>query len=180
MGAAARKLAHRAAPARPALRLVRGGRRSRARSNAAVAEIFRVAVVCLLVLGIAGMTRVALAVQATEASIDAYELRKELKAEEKATRTLEADRSTLAAPSRIEVLACETLNMARPIEVCYLELPGATDGPSDSPASPGAPDPAAGPTERLAVSGLLASLMDLAAGEAQVLLVGDMGLGQAR
>ena len=187
MGAAARKFAHSAAPARPVLRLVparspRGNARARAQAGAAV---FRVAAVCLLILATAGVARVALAAQAAEAAIDAWEVRSELKAERKATRSLEADRSSLVAPSRIEVLACETLNMSSPVEVCYLELPSlapeAVEPGSDAPTVDPAPQVADdGTGARAGVSGMLATLVDLAAGEAQVLLVGDMGLGTSR
>lgn len=187
MGAAARKLAHRAAPARPVLRLVparapRGRTRARAKAGAAA---FRVAAVCLLILASAGVARVALAAQAAEAAIDAWEVRSELKAERKTTRSLEADRSSLVAPSRIEVLACETLNMSSPVEVCYLEIPTLTpeavEQAPDVPAADSEPQVAEARADaRAGVAGMFATLVDLAAGEAQVLLVGDMGLGVAR
>ncbi len=179
MGAAARKIAHAhtAAPVRPVLRLVRGGhRRGAARSAAAASSAFRAVTLCLVVLAFAGVMRVTLAARAAEASIDAWELKAEVKAEKLVTRTLEADRSALAAPSRIEAVACQTLNMGRPTQVAYLELPSEDAvGGDAAPASPagnaGAEDPG---------SGVLATLMDLAAGEAQVMLVGDVGLGSLR
>lgn len=139
---------------------------------------------CLLVLITAGMTRVTLAAQAAEASIDAWELKQELRVEQQLTRTLEADRSSLAAHSRIENLACETLDMDRPVQVCYLELPGGA-----TPEAPGATDQVAGSpasaadaqaTSATARSGFIATLAHLAAGEAQALLVGNMGLGSIR
>jgi cell division protein FtsL len=181
VGAAARKIAHThtAAPVRPALRLVRGGRRrTAARSAAAASHVFRVAVVCLTVIICAGVLRVSLAASAAEASIDAWELQKQVKAERLVTRSLEADRSALAAPSRIEAVASQSLNMMRPVTVAYLELPSATSAADaaaevtlaanmqDEPASDG--------------PGVLDTLMDLAAGEAQVMLVGDVGLGSIR
>lgn len=181
MGAAARKIAHpnTAASARPALRLVRGGRRrSAARSAAAASSAFRVVTVCLLVLACAGVIRVSLAARAAEAAIDAWELQAEVKAERLVTRSLEADRSALAAPSRIEAVACQTLNMTRPAAVAYLELPSEASGAaaddavtmaSNEQARTGAQGP-----------GVLDTLMDLAAGEAQVMLVGDVGLGSIR
>jgi len=65
--------------------------------------------------------------------------------------------------------------------VCYLEYP-VTDEPAATPeegaesvrAAEASPAPA--PEE----GGLLRTMMDLAASEAQVLLVGDMGLGSLR
>jgi cell division protein FtsL len=178
VGAAARKIAHTAAPARPDLRLVPGGhRRAHRRSAAAASRAFRIATVCLVVLAFAGVARVSLAAQAAEASIDAWVLRAEVKAERLEARTLEADRSALVAPSRIEAVASQTLNMSRPTQVAYLQLPSDSQTPgqdvSGTPAGTAAPAPAEQGGER----GLLATLMDLAAGEAQVLLVGDVGLG---
>lgn len=169
MGAAARRMAHTATHAKPVLRLVHGTRRSARRSPSVDAsEAFRIAALCLVVLSFAGIMRVSLAASAAEATIDAWELRADVKAEKLTTRTLEADRSALAAPSRIEAVASQTLNMTKPTQVSYLQLPS---------------------TESMAVASgeevedrpaLLATLMDLAAGEAQVMLVGDVGLGSLR
>ena len=176
MGEAARRLAHTAAPARPALRLVATpGRHPRSRRR--TLGVAHIALVCCVIIGVSGFARVALAAQAAEAAVDAWGLRDALRVERQTARSLEADRSSLAAPSRIEALACETLNMDRPVEVCYLELPAAEsadvpDEPAAAPESGGAPGDAQGPT-------LLATLVDLAADEAQALLVGDMGLGEA-
>lgn len=179
MGAAARKIAHThtAAPARPALRLVRGGhRRGAARSAAAASNAFRVATFCLVVLAFAGVMRVTLAARAAEASIDAWALKAEVKAERLVTRTLEADRSALAAPSRIEAVACQTLNMGRPTQVAYLQLPS-----SEAVVPDGTPAvAAANVASEDSGSGVLDTLMNLAAGEAQVMLVGDVGLGSLR
>lgn len=114
--------------------------------------------------------RVSLAASAAEASIDAWKLRADVKAERLVTRTLEADRSALAAPSRIETIASQTLNMTKPTQVSYLQLPATADTPG---ATTDAEEKPAGP-------GMLATLVDLAAGEAQVMLVGDVGLGSHR
>lgn len=129
------------------------------------------AVLCLMVLAIAGAVRVSLAASAAEASIDAWNLRAEVKAERLVTRTLESDRSSLAAPSRIEAIASQTLNMAKPTQVSYLQLPA---------AAPDTAEPVAGEGDGEAGGQLLATLVDLAAGEAQVMLVGDVGLGSLR
>lgn len=128
-------------------------------------------VICFAVIAIAGVARVFLAASAAEASIDAWSLRADVKAERLVTRALEADRSSLAAPSRIEQIASQTLNMSRPTEVSYLELP--SDGASDAGEAVETPPAKAG-------SDLLATLVDLAAEEAQVMLVGDVGLGSLR
>ncbi len=170
---------HVAAPARPVLRLVRGGRRrSAARSAAAASGAFRVAMVCLTVLVCAGVIRVSLAASAAEASIDAWELQAQVKAERLVTRSLEADRSVLAAPSRIEAVACQTLNMTRPAVVAYLELPSDTSVTGSAVGAELVAEASAEPASD--GPGILGTLMDLAAGEAQVMLVGDVGLGSVR
>ncbi len=173
---AARRVAHGAIEKRQNLRLVPGSRRrSRARS-ARAAGTFRAVCVCFVLMALAGTVRVALAARAAEASMDAWELSAQVKEERLVGRTLEADRSALAAPSRIEAVASQTLNMTRPTQVSYLQLspPPASGG---SQAVTGA-TPAGAPSD--AESGLVATVMNLAASEAQVLLVGDVGLGSLR
>lgn len=133
-------------------------------------DAFRVVCLCLAVIAFAGVMRVSLAASAAEASIDAWKLRADVKAERLVTRTLEADRSALAAPSRIETIASQTLNMTKPTQVSYLQLPAGTAEADSAPAA----------EEKPAGDGVLATLVDLAAGEAQVMLVGDVGLGSNR
>lgn len=155
---------------------MRGGRKkSAARARAAASSLLRLVSIAVTILALAGLARVTFAAQAAEASIDAWELRAQVKAEQLAERALEADRSALAAPSRIEAVACQTLNMSRPTQVAYLELP--EDGAEvAAPVSAGA-EPAAADGEG---PDLLATLMELAADEAEVMLVGDVGLGSLR
>lgn len=174
MGAAARQLARdTVAPPRPRLRVVQStGRAARARSLATS----RVVAVCLLAFACAGALRVVFAVEAAEAAIDAAELRVELKNEQQTGRVLEADRSALAAPSRIEALACQTLSMDRPSDVRYIHL---ACGQSDQAAS-GEGAQTLGARAADIGGKLAATVLDLAAGEAQVLLVGDVGLGSLR
>lgn len=170
MGEAARKIAHShaAVPARPVLRVVgRDGKRTRTRTDARHAELLRVMALCLVLLVSAGMFRVSLTAKAAEATIDAWQLRKEVKAERLVSRSLEADRSALASPSRIEAVASQTLNMSRPTQVSYLELPSNAGDVSAERGEDGG-------------SRVWDVLMDLAASEAQVMLVGDVGLGSLR
>ena len=173
MGAAARKMVQTPAkPTRPRLRVVsdtRGSTRARTSDKAAVQ--FRIVAACLLVLACAGVLRVSLAVQAAEAAIDASALRAELKDERQEGRVLEANKGALAAPSRIEAIASETLNMRRPAEVTYIQLPEELAAAETADA---------GSARRARGPGVLSTLMDLAAGEAQVLLFGDVGLGPLR
>lgn len=176
MGAAARKTApvQTRQHARPSLTLLPGGRRhTRARAHASASHTFRLVVACMSVLALAGLVRVSLAAGAAEGAVDAWNLRSQVKAERLITRALESDKSYLAAPSRVEAVACETLNMCAPTEVAHLDLAqdaAAPDAAAAESVSGGADVP-----DRIGT--VLSTMLDLAAGEAQVLVVGDMGLG---
>lgn len=181
MGEAARKLTGRqAVPVRPQLRLVSSRTRpaSRRRSRAGDASAaFRLFCAALVLLALVGMLRITLAVQAQEAAIDANALRQQLKAEEQVATSLEADRSALAAPSRIESIASAALNMSEPAEVCYIDLPSAADATPEEMTEPVAEK---GDVPSAGIGSVVATLMDVAAGEAQVLLVGDVGIASAK
>lgn len=174
MGAAARKITptQTQQQSRPSLRLVPGGRsRGRAKAQAASSGVFRLAATCMTVLALAGLVRVSLAASAAEGAVDAWNLRSAVKAERLVTRALESDRSALAAPSRVEAVACETLNMCAPTQVAHLDL-------SETAAvAPAADTPVPDDKPTAVISKALGTVLDLAAGEAQVLVVGDMGLG---
>lgn len=178
MGAAARKYADsdRMTAARPHLRLAQASprrapapkRRSRTGMSA---MLFRVFCTAIVVLAAVGLVRVALAVQATEAAIEAVRIQQDIRAEELQSKSLEADASALAAPSRVAAIADSALNMTEAGSVSYITVPssGAGDAGSSGTASQASAD----------LGGLRAvvtSMMDVAAGEAQVLLVGDVGL----
>ncbi|MDO9556812.1 MAG: hypothetical protein Q7J82_04445 [Coriobacteriia bacterium] len=180
MGEAARKLTGRHAPvARPELRLVTSRpkpvvkRRAR-RGDAAMA--FRIFCAGMIVLAVVGMLRITFAVHAQEAAIDANDLRKVIQVEEQATKALEADRSALAAPSRIESIASAALNMQTPVEICYINLPVAAES-ADGAEKPFSTEDSG---ERSRVAKVISTMMDVAAGEAQVLLVGDVGIASAK
>jgi len=176
MGAAARKIADsRHMPAaRPHLRLVAASapkKRSRtsARAKSSSANLFRICCAAMVLVACVGMVRISLAVQAEQTAIDAVSLRDDIRSEELASKSLEADASALKAPSRIEAIAGSALNMAAAQKVKYIALPadatladasGATSSKSDGSG----------------VGGVVSKIMDLAAGEAQVMLVGDVGL----
>ncbi len=172
MGLAARKLdAHETRRVRPHLRLVpssrarRGPRRaSRARSQLAVT-----CCVVLVALAMLGIVRVSLAVRATEAAIDAKELQDRIRAAELESTVLEADRSQLAAPSRIEAIASNALGMRSEGHVRYIALTANDHAAAKVRSS----------SER-APSRALDTVLDIVAGEAQVLLVGDVGLASSR
>ncbi|MCE5204329.1 MAG: cell division protein FtsL [Actinomycetia bacterium] len=180
MAVAARKLDHgQTVSGRQTLRLVtappsRGVRTvspTRRRSRHAQAPVvFGVFCAVAVFLAAVGLLRVTLAVRAAEDAIDAVELERSIKAEQLASKSLEADCSTLAAPSRIKAIAGSTLKMTGPGEVRYITL-----AEQSTPAMA---------SEESSRTGVLASaldtVMDLAAGEAQMLLVGDMGLSASR
>lgn len=176
MAVAARKLDHgRTVVRQPALRLVttapvRGGRpRPRARGRSSSSLVFRACCVAMVALACVGLLRIALAVQAAEAAIDTMEIQRSIKAEQLAGKSLEADRSALAAPSRIQALADASLNMTKAGSVRYISIAQEGAGTSgDTPEGGGA------------LKAAMSTVMDLAAGEAQVLLVGDMGLATGR
>ena len=108
MGAAARKYADsdRMPAARSHLRLAQPApRRTKApvrRSRKGMsAMLFRVCCTAMVVLAAVGLVRIALAVQATEAAIEAVRIQQDIRAEELQSKSLEADASALAAPSRV-------------------------------------------------------------------------------
>lgn len=179
MGEAARKLTGRnAPPARPHLRLVASRSRPAAKRRARNSDargLFRAFCFAMCALALVGALRVTLAVQAQEAAIDANDLKRVIQAEEQMTKVLEADRSALAAPSRIESIANAALNMGQPDQVCYINLPAATE-----PVDEAEPVETAetGGTSRVAQ--VISTVMDVAVGEAQVLLVGDVGIASAK
>lgn len=181
MGLPALNIERSSRSTRPALRVVppRVGVRGNARRATDVARC-RAAynLACVLILGVAlfGLGRVMLAAKATEAAIRSGELRTSIKAERLAGDRLEIDRSALTVPSRIESIAGASMEMAEADSVAYMALPAAaTQAIVETPA----PDQRVSDvsvTNATTMAGMLASVMEMAAGEAQVLLVGDVGL----
>jgi len=173
---AARKHESHAAASRPHLRVVRPQTRKspaskrRRVSHAAAYQAFVFFAVSVAAIASLGIGRVWLSVQATQASIDSTRLRQEIKNERYRGDLLEVQQSALATPSRILAIANGTLGMAPATSVTYLRLNG------DRVAQA---EPAGGPTNEPEV-GMLERAMDIAAGEAQVLLVGDVGLSTSR
>jgi hypothetical protein len=125
-------------------------------------------------VSIFGLGRVALAVQATETSFDAGQLREDIKAERLHGDLLEVDKSALTTPSRIEAIAGTTMKMADADDVAYLALPEGEAAAAGAVREVAATEP--GQSE----GGVVDALMELAAEEAQVLLVGDVGLASPR
>lgn len=117
-----------------------------------------------------GLGRVAIAVQAAEACMDAGRLAREIKSERLAGDRLEIDKNALSTPSRLEGIAGEAMSMAAPMDVRYIP---AEELVVEEPAPAMASASAAG-------SAFLEAVARAAATQAQVLLVGDVGLSAAR
>lgn len=175
MGVPARKMTaepQRARTQRPALKAVTGRTGPSKRRNGSAADVqrtFRAFVVITAVVCLLGLGRVWLSVQAAEASLEAGELRGLIKTERYKGDMLEVQQSALSSPSRIRAIAGATMNMQSAGEVTYIDL---------EPTQARAPRSAA--KDSSAFERTLTDVLSLAAGEAQVLLVGDVGLASAR
>jgi cell division protein FtsL len=151
-------------------------RQEDARARAAFG-VFVAVLACAFVLGGA---RVTLVVRAAEAAITESRVQADIKAQRAEADKLEVDRSSLSTPSRIAGIASASMDMGEPRSVRYISL---QDGGAvaDTAARSGA---AAGATAEIAsndvVGRLFGAVMDLSAGEAQSLLVGDLGLAGSR
>lgn len=162
----------KARKARPRLKVAKSPAPPRRRAcdqTAAARRAFSTFVVLTLVVCVLGMGRVWLSVQAAQASLDAGEIMQEIKAERYRGDMLEIQQSALSSPSRIRAIAGATMDMTIAGDITYIDLP-----PEKAVASKVA-------TRR--ENGLpkaLGDVLSLAAGEAQVLLVGDVGLASAR
>ncbi len=148
--------------------------------------MLRVFSVCMLVFALFGLTRVALAAKVGEAAIDADRLRDDIREELCTGETLQAEQGSLASPSRIEALARASMGMADPQGVGHLSLEGRV--PADSAGAGDVATTSGAYRASLtyaddrppSAAGLIGELMDMAAGEAQFLLVGDVGLASSR
>ena len=168
---------------RPRLRIVRPKKKSRRASAAARADalrrLFQMSVLLMLCAAVFGLGRVMISTQAAEASFDSNRLEQEIKAERLQGDLLEVDKSSLTTPSRIEQIAGETLKMSAASDVSYMCLPGvsAEEQPAHVETVAVAEE---GPEHEDALAALFSSVMEMSAGEAQVLLVGDVGLASSR
>jgi cell division protein FtsL len=174
MGLPALRHESHTATTRPHLRLVRPKAKAstskrRRVSHAAAYQAFVFFAVAVAAVALLGVGRVWLSVQATQASIDSSKLRQEIKSERYRGDLLEVQQSALATPSRILAIATGNLGMAPASSVTYLRLN--SEAPVVSPAADGSGKRGESIVERA---------MHAAAGEAQVLLVGDVGLTSSR
>jgi cell division protein FtsL len=210
MGEAARKLSHEAYPApRGAhLRVVKSRTRdSRARaatpsarahssvkprassrpapdgSASTARAVFTVFVWVAIGVAAVGMVRVGIMARVAEMSLTEGSLRSSIKNERAAAGQLEVDKSTLMAPSRVESIASATMQMTQPVSVNYLLLPPDPKMKASASLAAASASGSAGGVARAGatgVSGVISAVLDMSAGEAQSLLVGDVGLAGSR
>jgi cell division protein FtsL len=121
-----------------------------------------------------GGARVTLVVRAAEATVTQSRMQASMKAQRAEADALEVDKSTLSTPSRIAGIASTTMDMGEPVSVRYISLPSGTAADSNGTAATAPSRPSS------ALDGLLGAVVDLSAGEAQSLLVGDLGLAGSR
>lgn len=192
MGLPARRIEERVRTTRraPDLRLVKGlgtkrrppARRVGARAGEARARtvfwLFTVSFVSLCALG--GI-RVAVIVRASEMSMSEVRLQASIKAQRIEGDQLEVDRSSLSTPSRIEGIASTSMRMAPPRSINYISLSGASaTATPDAATSPGQAALGDARERPTGIAALFAAVMDMSAGEAQSLLVGELGLAGSR
>jgi len=192
MGLPAMDMRRKGAPVRPRLRVVRHGKPAARRpSNSArteqhCREVFNIACIIMLGLTLFGLGRVMLSARAAETAMESGRIARDIKAQRLEGDLLEVDKSSLATPSRIEGIAGQTLKMASAPEVDYMTLPVSA---AESKTQPPAGDASSGAVSSAGIvrqeqagglAGMLASVMEMATGEAELLLVGDAGLASAR
>jgi cell division protein FtsL len=154
-----------------------GGAATAARSR----ETFRTFVAVAIVFSALGIGRVALASRAAAVSIESGRLAARLKEARFEGDSLEIRISQLATPERIRSVAGSKMKMAPATGISYVTIDGAgTDRGQVSPATKATDERATSSARETTGIGLLSSVMHAAAGEAQILLLGDVGLSSAR
>jgi cell division protein FtsL len=182
MGLAVRKDQPQQAARRPHLRVVRqpsksakkkpsSGVQRRVAAHRAAHQAFVFFAAVVMVTAVFGVGRVWLSVQAAEASIDCGKLRGAIKDARYEGDMLEIQKSALATPSRIQGIAIGQLKMAPATSVSYLQI--------DSSKSPVAAE-VQQPITQAAKPAILDTLIGIAAAQARMLLVGDVGLSSSR
>lgn len=162
-------------PARAPRVSVSATSRTRARAEEARARSMFTAFVAVFCCAIAlGGARVTLTARAAEYSLSEGKLLAEIKQERVAVDQLEVDRSALSTPSRIADIASASMSMGTPRSVKYITT---SDLEGSAARSSGSTTQAA---SQGALERVVAAVVDLSAGEAQSLLVGDLGLAGSR
>jgi cell division protein FtsL len=167
----------RAVPVKPraARQPARARAHTRGRTEARYGAVFNTCVACLVALTAVGLVRVAIIARAAEMTLSEGALTSRIKDQRIEVDRLEIDASSLATPSRIEEIAGATMQMGRPSSVRYISLPE-----TDEVAADEAPASASSAGVASALGEVIGALADMSAGEAQTLLVGDVGLAGSR
>jgi cell division protein FtsL len=131
----------------------------------------------IAVVALLGLGRVWMSVQAAEASLRSSELRKSIKSARYEGDMLEIRLSALGSPSRVKAIATTSLGMTEARKVTYLDVSEFIDDIAGHRPTPSSSASRPRPT---GANRALADVLDLAATEAQILLVGDVSLVSAR
>ncbi|HEY5549225.1 MAG TPA: hypothetical protein VIL17_06500 [Coriobacteriia bacterium] len=187
MGQAARKIQGSATAVRVTpLRLVkspsapgrRAAARTRVRAEEARARSIFTAFICVFVFAVAlGGARVTLISRAAEYSLSENTLIAGIKQQRVAVDQLEVDMSALSTPSRIAGIASATMSMGEPRSVKYISSSDVTAAGASTADGDAA---TASATQPGVLQRVVEAVVDLSAGEAQSLLVGDLGLAGSR
>jgi len=149
--------------------------RTRALAEEARARSIFTAFMCVFVFAIVlGGARVTLISRAAEYSLSEGRLLSDIKAQRVAVDQLEVDMSALSTPSRIAGIASTSMSMGEPRSVKYIASSEVADAAAASDAA------AVGAAGSDALRRVVEAVVDLSAGEAQSLLVGDLGLAGSR
>lgn len=178
MGLPALRIEHEATHRGPHLRLVRTTQSSstrRSKASAAAYEAFVTFCILVAVLALAATGRVWLSAEAASATIRSARLGEEIKAARFEGDMLEVQKTRLASSGRIRRVATMKLGMSVAEKTSYIDLRAAK-----SPKQASGVVPSTKTSGSVGLSGVLDSVVAVAAGEARVLLVGDVGLSSSR
>jgi cell division protein FtsL len=168
-------------PARAPRPPARASARTRARAEEARARSLFTAFALVFLCAVAlGGARLSLTTRAAEYSLSENRLLADIRQQRVAVDQLEVDRSALSTPSRIAGIASSTMSMGEPRSVNYI---AASDiAPAGEPAeASGVPVSTAGMSSAPGIfERVVQAVVELSAGEAQSLLVGDLGLAGSR
>lgn len=152
-----------------------GASRTRVRADEAQARnVFTMFITVMLAVLVIGGVRVAFVARAAEASLSESRLRTEIRAARAERDKLEVEKSSLSSPSRIAGIAESSMSMGQPRSVRYVTIDTAS---ANTPSGEVAQVSKAGMGT---LSKVVDAVMALSAGEAQSLLVGDLGLAGSR
>lgn len=176
MGLPALKIEHEAGHVRPHLRLVqpKAPQRKRSAAQAVAYDAFVTFCILIAVLALAALGRVWLSAEAAQATLESSALREQIKTARFEGDMLEVQESRLASEGRLRSIASKALGMAPAEKTSYIDLRQQTG--TSRPAT----KPVARASSPRASSGVVDSVVGVAAGEARVLLVGDVGLASSR